>query len=90
MKEHEPIYWWYAAWKILGAVVIVVGGAIPTVILGWDTMLPSGKFVAVVGLGVAAWKAVDAEFKQVVKRISEGKPPVPLNGGNTEIIKKDQ
>lgn len=93
MKDYDPIQWLYAGWKICGAVVIVVGGALPTVILGWSTMLPSGKFVALSGLVVSAWKSVDLLFDQTMRRVSQGKTPMPINGnggsGDTQHIQKE-
>ena len=95
MKDYDPIQWWYTGWKICGAVVKVAGPAMPTVFLGWDTMLMSGKLVAAGGLFVSAWGAVDLLFDQTMRRISEGKTPVQIPGGNggsgdTQIIKKPE
>lgn len=90
-KWMEWIPWFYAGWKVVTAVVIVVGGCLPTVFLGWDTMIPSGKLVAVGGLILAAWKAADIEIRQILKRLIEGKPPVDIqngNGGHTQHIQK--
>lgn len=89
-KRFDPIYWFYAGWKAFSGVVIVVGGSSATAILGWDTMLPSGKVVAVLGLVVAGIKSLDMLFDQTMRRLAEGKPPVPINGngGHTEQLKK--
>lgn len=98
MTTLEKFHWVYASWKAATAVVIVVGAGLPTVILGWDTMLPSGKFVAVAGLLVSGWKALDVIIDQIMRRVSQGKPPMPVDasnggsggsGGHTQIIKKD-
>lgn len=91
LKRFDKILWFYAGWKVTTALVLVVGGCLPTVILGWDTMITSGKLVAIGGLGVSAWKAMDIEIRQILKRLAEGKPPVDIpngNGGHTEILKK--
>lgn len=90
LKKFDPIYWIYAGWKAISGVVIVVGGSAATAILGWDTMLPSGKFVAILGLIVAGTKSLDMLFDQTMRRLSQGKPPVPVNGngGHTEQLKK--
>lgn len=86
------IHWFYASWKAVTALILVVGANLPTAVLGWDTMLFSGKFVAVVGLVVSGWKALDMSVKETVKRLMEGKTPVeiPKNGseGNTQHIQK--
>ena len=82
MKEYDPILWYHAVWKTLTAIVVVVGGSLPTVVLGWDTMLVSGKVVAIGGLVVSAWKAVDLLFDQTMRRLSQGKTPMPINGNN--------
>lgn len=85
MKNFGPLLWFYAGWKAATALVIVVGASLPTVVLGWDTMLPSGKIVAVGGLVVSAWKALDMAVRDTVRRILEGKTPVEIpkgvNGG---------
>lgn len=87
-----PLLWFYAGWKASTALVIVVGASLPTVVLGWDTMLPSGKLVAVAGLVVTGWKALDMSVRETVKRLMEGKSPVDIpkngNGGHTEHLKK--
>lgn len=92
IKRFGFLPWFYAAWKGLTAIVLVVGGCIPTVFLGWDTMLPSGKLVAVSGLIVSAWKAADMSVRDTVKRLMEGKPPSDIpkdgNGGHTQFIDK--
>lgn len=84
--------WFYAAWKAATALILVVGSNLPTAILGWDTMLFSGKLVAVVGLIVSGWKALDMSVRETVKRLMEGKSPVeiPTNGnsGNTQHIQR--
>lgn len=90
-RRFDPIHWVYACWKAVSGVVIVVGASAPTAILGWDTMLPSGKFVAILGLTVAGAKSLDMLFDQTMRRLSEGKTPVPINGNSghhTEHIKK--
>lgn len=91
-KRYNAILWFYAGWNTLTGVVIVVGATLPTIVLGWDTMLPSGKAVAITGVIVAAWKAVDLELRRVIRRVMEGKPPVDIpqngNGGHTEHLKK--
>lgn len=81
VKEHWFL-WFYAWWKVVTAIVIVVLGCIPTVFLGWDTMLPSGKLVAVGGLVLSAWKAVDLVFDKMAARITEGKSPMAIPGQN--------
>lgn len=92
MKNLPGLLWFYAGWKAVTALVIVVGASLPTVVLGWDTMLPSGKWVAVAGLGVSAWKALDMSVRETVKRLMEGKTPVDIpkdgNGGHTQFIQK--
>lgn len=91
-KSFVALLWFYAGWKAATALVIVVGASLPTVVLGWDTMLPSGKWVAVGGLVVSAWKALDMSVRETVKRIIEGKTPVEVpqngNGGHTQHIQK--
>lgn len=86
------LLWFYACWKAVTALIIVVGASLPTVVLGWDTMLPSGKVVAVGGLVVSAWKALDMSVRDTVKRLVEGKTPVEVpkndNGGHTQHIQK--
>lgn len=85
------VLWFYAGWKVVTALVICVGGCLPTVFLGWDTMIPSGKLVAIGGLAVTAWKAMDMEIRQILKRLVEGKPPVDIpngNGGHTQHFEK--
>ena len=91
-RRFGALLWFYAGWKAATALIIVVGACLPTVVLGWDTMLPSGKLVAVAGLVVTGWKALDMSVRDTVKRLLEGKTPVEIpkngNGGNTEILKK--
>lgn len=85
MKKFGPLLWFYAGWKAVTALVIVVGASLPTVVLGWDTMLLSGKIVAIGGLIVSAWKALDMAVRDTVRRLLEGKTPVEIpkgaNGG---------
>ena len=81
-NQRVKILWFYAYWKVITAVVLVVGGCLPTVILGWDTMIASGKLVAVGGLILSAWKAADIEIRQILRRLAEGKPPVDIPNGN--------
>lgn len=89
MKRFGPLLWFYAGWKALTALVIVVGSNLPTVVLGWDTMLYSGKLVAVSGLVVSAWKALDMSVRETVKRLMEGKSPVEIpKNGDTQHIQK--
>ena len=91
-KWLNSLLWFYAAWKAVTALVIVVGSNLPTVVLGWDTMLMSGKIVAVGGLVVSAWKALDMAVRDTVKRLVDGKAPVelPKNGnggsGDTQFV----
>jgi len=90
VKSFPTIYWLYAAWKALSGVVIVVGGAMPTVLLGWDTMLPSGKMVAVAGLVVSGFKSIDMLFDHTMRRLADGKTPAASNGngGDTQQVPK--
>lgn len=87
IRRFVLILWLYAGWNTLTGVVIVVGATLPTIVLGWDMMLPSGKAVAIIGVTVAAWKAVDLEFRRIIRRVMEGKPPVEIpkngNGGSS-------
>lgn len=81
-KKFDPIYWKHAIWKILsGALLVGLGGA-PTIVLGWDTMLMSGKIVAICGLVVSVIKSVDMLMDQTLSRLAAGKLPVKLDGQN--------
>ena len=84
----NPIWYWkLAIWKCVTAVVVVVGVGLPTIILNWDTMTNQGRTVAVIGLGLACWKAVDVFLDQTVSRLAQGKPPIQINGnGHSEVV----
>ena len=91
-KKFDPIYWKHAIWKALSGPLIVVLVATPTVVLGWDTMLLSGKIVAVTGLVVSWIKSIDLLFDQTMARLAAGKTPMPIpgqNGGDTTHIHKE-
>jgi len=92
-KQFDPIYWKHAIWKAISGPLIVLLGAAPTVVLGWDTMLPSGKYVAVSGLLLTVIKSLDLLFDQTIARVAAGKTPMPIagqNGGDTQHIQKTQ
>lgn len=84
----NPIWYWkLAIWKCATAVVVVVGVGLPTIILNWDTMTNQGRTVAVIGLCLACWKAVDVFLDQTVSRLARGKPPIAIDGnGHVETI----
>jgi len=86
-KQFDPIYWKHAVWKAFSGPLLVVLGATPTVVLGWDTMLLSGKIVATTGLFMSWIKAIDLLFDQTMARLAAGKSPMPIqgqNGGDTQ------
>lgn len=92
-KRFDPLYWKHAVWKVLSGALLVLLGSLPTVLLGWDTMLPSGKLVAVSGLAVSVIKSIDMLFDQTMSRLAAGKLPVKLDGQNghdTAHLKKPQ
>ena len=82
MKHFEPIYYKHAIWKAFSGALLVAGGAAPTIILGWDSMLPSGKMVACIGIGMSVVKSLDMFFDQTLARLTAGKLPVKLEGQN--------
>ena len=91
IKRFDPLYWKHAIWKMFSGVVVVVLGSMPTIVLNWDTMLPSGKLVALSGAAVSAVKALDMLLDQTMARLAAGKTPVQLpgqNGHDTAHIKK--
>jgi len=81
-KKFDPIYWKHAIWKACSGSLLILFGAAPTVVLGWDTMLLSGKIVACIGLAVAVLKALDMLFDQTMSRLAAGKTPMPLPDPN--------
>lgn len=83
------MYYKHAIWKAFSGAALVVLGASPTVVLGWDTMLLSGKIVACMGIAVSVIKALDLFFDQTLARLDAGKPPVPLpNVRDTAFMQK--
>jgi len=91
IKRFDPLYWKHAIWKVFSGASMVFLGSLPTVILGWDTMLPSGKLVAVSGLAISVIKSIDMLFDQTMSRLAAGKLPVKLDGQNghdTALTKK--
>ena len=82
MKDFDPIYWRHAIWKACSGAVLVAGGAAPTVILGWDTMILSGKIVACLGIFMSVIKSLDMFFDTTMNRLAAGKLPVKLDGQN--------
>ncbi len=82
MKNFDPIYWKHAIWKAFSGSILVGLGTAPTVVLGWDTMITSGKIVAVIGIVVAVVKSLDMFFDQTMNRLAAGKLPVKLDGQN--------
>lgn len=80
------MYWKLAIWKVWsGSIIVLLAGA-PSLVLGWDTMLISGRVVAIIGLIINLVKFLDAFFDQTVSRLAAGKPPVPIGGnGHTEM-----
>lgn len=91
-KKFDPIYWKHAIWKAVSGSLLILLGAAPTVVLGWDTMLLSGKIVACIGLAVAVIKSVDMLFDQTMSRLAAGKTPMPVpdpsGKGDTNLIQK--
>lgn len=85
----KPVLWLYVIWKCISGVTIVVGVTATTAILGWEKMVPSEKAVAIIALVVAGVKSLDMLFDQTMRRVSQGKTPVPLNGnGHTQHFQK--
>lgn len=82
MKNFDPIYWKHAIWKAFSGAALVGLSSAPTVVLGWDTMILSGKIVAVMGIVVSVIKSLDMFFDQTLARLASGKLPVKLDGQN--------
>jgi len=82
IRQYDPIYWKHAAWKAFSGSALVGLGSAPTVILGWDTMLLSGKLVACIGIAISIIKSLDMLFDQTLSRVAAGKLPVKLDGQN--------
>jgi hypothetical protein len=91
MPQFDPIYWKHAIWKASSGAVLVLLGGIPTVVLGWDSMIISGKIVACTGLAAQVIKSLDMFGDQTMSRLAAGKLPVKLEGQNgTKHITKEE
>ncbi len=95
IKKFDPLYYKHAIWKAWSGAMLVLLGSAPTVVLGWDTMLISGKVVACIGLAIAVIKSLDLFFDQTLARLAAGKTPVQVINGqqqssDTTIIKKTE
>ena len=80
--EIPEVYKRHARWKAWSGTVVVGLSTAPTSILSWDTMLVSGKLVALSGILIAMIKAYDMFYDQTMSRVAAGKLPVKLDGQN--------